>query len=194
MQPEVHGSYTAQVGKLSLWLLPPPATCSRATVTMTMVLGGFSLSTATQAHDVQLKGDLSPISDAGHTGVATTPSSTQAGPLSAFLGDLLHVSQHDGNRKSKLLELVRAFHSRQVLWLHRGWEVCAARACGRQRPASPPRNLGMRSRPLIRAPVQISPQTLTSVKSVLSYVRTFTFVYLGHLYCLVIRRPADRAA
>lgn len=117
-----------------------------------MVLGGFSLSTTTQAHDVQLKGDLSPINDAGHTGVATTPSSTQAGPLSAFLGGLLHVSQHDGNRKSKLLKLARAFHSRQVLWLHRGWEVCAARACGWQRPASPPRNLGMRSRPLIRSP------------------------------------------
>lgn len=47
--------------------------------------------------------------------------------MSAFLSGLLHVSQHDGNWKSKPRNLPRAFHSCQVPRLHRGWEVCTAK-------------------------------------------------------------------
>lgn len=54
LQPEVHGSCAAEVGKSSLWLHRSPATCSRATVTI--VLGGFSLLNPAQAHDIQLSG------------------------------------------------------------------------------------------------------------------------------------------
>lgn len=85
---------------------------------------------------------------------------------------LLHVSQHDGNLEIQASQASPGlFHSGQVPGLHRGMRGVHSEACGRQRPASPPRNLSMRSRPLIRSPVQISPRTLTSVKSALSYVR-----------------------
>ena len=47
--------------------------------------------------------------------------------LSAFLGGLLHVSRHDGNRKSRLRKLPRAFPSRQIQRHIVDGRVCAAK-------------------------------------------------------------------